>query len=68
MKAALDCYATGIILAHNHPSGNLQQSRPDEEITQKIKGAAGLFDIKVVDHIIITPEGKYMSFADEGIL
>ena len=60
--------STGICLAHNHPSGNLKPSQPDKQLTQKIKRAAALFDIKVLDHLIIVPNGDYLSFADNGIL
>ena len=67
LKVALMKGATSIILSHNHPSGNLQPSRADEEITQKIKASAELMDIKVLDHIIVSEEG-YFSFMDEGIL
>lgn len=65
--AALKVSAVGIILAHNHPSGSLQPSRADEELTAKIKGAGNLLDIKVLDHLILTSE-TYFSFADEGLL
>jgi 2-oxoisovalerate dehydrogenase E1 component len=57
----------GLILCHNHPSGSLKPSRADEELTQKIKEAARYFDIKVLDHLIVS-DGGYYSFADEGIL
>ncbi len=67
LKHALDEGATTIVLSHNHPSGNLQPSRADQEITFKIKQAASYFDIKVMDHIIVSDEGYY-SFADEGLL
>ena len=67
LVAALKCCAVSIILAHNHPSGNLKPSRADEELTIKIKEAAKWLDISVLDHIIITKEGYY-SFADEGLL
>ncbi|MEO6540964.1 MAG: DNA repair protein RadC [Ferruginibacter sp.] len=67
LKKALEEDATSIVLCHNHPSGNLQPSRADEELTKKIKEAAGYFDIKIIDHIIVSEEGFY-SFADEGIL
>lgn len=66
-KQALDFLATGIILCHNHPSGGLQPSTPDKEITQKLKNAAVTLDIKLLDHLIIT-EKAYFSFADEGVL
>jgi DNA repair protein RadC len=67
LKKALEEDAVSIILCHNHPSGNLLPSRADEELTQKIKEASKYFDIKVLDHIIVSDEGYY-SFADEGIL
>jgi DNA repair protein RadC len=67
LKKALEEDATSIVLSHNHPSGSLKPSRADEEITKKIKTAALFFDIKVIDHIIVSEEGYY-SFADEGIL
>src|SRR5688500_14154578 len=67
LKKALEEDAVSMILCHNHPSGNLKPSRADEEITQKIKEAARYFDIKVIDHIIVSEDG-YFSFADEGIL
>lgn len=67
LKKAIEEGATSIVLSHNHPSGNLAPSRADEELTQKIKTAASYFDIKVLDHIIVSEEG-YFSFADEGII
>ncbi len=61
--------ASGIIVAHNHPSGNINSSESDQKITQKIKEAGNLLDIQLLDHIIITPEREiYRSFADEGQL
>lgn len=67
LKKALEHNATGMILCHNHPSGNRQPSKADEAITKKIKQAASLLDILVMDHIIVSNEG-YFSFADEGML
>jgi len=67
LKKALEEDAVSIILCHNHPSGNLLPSRADEDLTKKIKEAASYFDIKVLDHIIVSEDGYY-SFADEGIL
>ncbi len=67
LKRALEEGAVSIILCHNHPSGNLRPSRADEELTLKIKEASKYFDIKLLDHIIVSDEG-YTSFADEGIL
>ena len=65
--AALAANASSVILAHNHPSGNLKPSHADKEITQKLKGGGELLDIAVLDHLIITKDG-YTSFADEGYL
>lgn len=67
LKMALEEDAVSIVLCHNHPSGSLKPSRADEELTQKIKEAARFFDIRVLDHIIVSDEG-YFSFADEGLL
>lgn len=67
LKLALDQGATSIILAHNHPSGTLRASEADKSITKKLKEAALLLDIKVLDHLIVT-EQAYFSFADEGLL
>jgi DNA repair protein RadC len=67
LKKALEEDAVSIILCHNHPSGNLKPSRADKELTNKIKEAARFFDIRVVDHIIVSEAGYY-SFADEGVL
>jgi len=66
-KKALSEDAVSIILFHNHPSGNLQPSRADEDLTKKIAEAAKLFDIRILDHIIVSEEG-YFSFADEGLI
>ena len=67
LKKALSEDAVSIILFHNHPSGNLQPSRADEELTGKIINAAKYFDIRVLDHLIVSDEG-YFSFADEGLI
>ena len=67
LKKSLQYDAVNLILCHNHPSGNLQPSRADQELTAKIKEAAKYFDIRVIDHIIVSEEG-YFSFADEGLL
>jgi len=67
LKKALEEDAVNLILCHNHPSGSLKPSRADEELTRKIKEAATYFDIKVLDHLIVSDDGYY-SFADEGIL
>ncbi len=67
LKSALDRLATGIIICHNHPSGNLRPSDSDKQITYKMKEAGKLMDIQLLDHIIVCGQ-KYFSFADEGIL
>jgi len=67
LKKALLEDAVSLILCHNHPSGNLQPSRADQELTKKLKEASGLFDIFLFDHIIVSDNG-YFSFADSGIL
>jgi DNA repair protein RadC len=66
-SVALLTGATSIILAHNHPSGNLKPGVMDQALTTKAKEAGALLDIRVSDHLIITEEG-YFSFADEGLM
>lgn len=66
-KIALEEPASGIIVAHNHPSGNLTASQQDIELTKKLKEAGKLLEIQLLDHLIIAGK-KYYSFADEGIL
>jgi DNA repair protein RadC len=66
-KSALESGAVGIVLCHNHPSGNLKPSEADKEITKKVKTAGRSLDIIVLDHVIVTQNGYY-SFSDEGIL
>jgi DNA repair protein RadC len=66
-KIALEELASGIILAHNHPSGSLTVSKADMELTKKLKEAGKFLEIQVLDHIIIAGT-KYFSFLDEGIL
>ncbi len=66
-KRALEEVASGIILAHNHPSGNLKPSPADIHITQKMKEGGKFLDISVLDHLIFTNQGYY-SFADDGSL
>jgi len=67
LKKALSLNAVGLIMAHNHPSGKLQASKEDKAITLKLKNAAAILDIKVLDHLIVT-QHNYYSFADEEIL
>ncbi|KJJ38738.1 JAB domain-containing protein [Aequorivita vladivostokensis] len=64
---ALKCNASNIIVAHNHPSGNLNPSNSDKNITYKIKKAGQFLEIELLDHLIIT-RGDYFSFADNGLM
>jgi DNA repair protein RadC len=64
-KIAIEMQASAIILAHNHPSGNIFPSEQDEQLTRRIKQFGSLIDMPVLDHIIITDNG-YFSFADNG--
>lgn len=66
-KAALDARATGMIAIHNHPSGNLEPSRADVELTKRLKQGGQIFDLPLLDHLIVSERGYY-SFADEGEL
>ena len=66
-KIALEYHACGIILGHNHPSGNLQPSESDRRITQKLLDAGKLLEISVLDHIILA-DNQYYSFSDEGAI
>ena len=67
-QGAIKANASGIIVCHNHPSGNLNPSESDTKITQKIKEAGNLKDIQLLDHLILTMDGSYYSFADNGLL
>jgi len=58
--------ASSIILAHNHPSGSLKPSDADIAVTKKVHEAGKLFDIRLLDHLIITPDDRYYSLSDEG--
>ncbi|MEG9328993.1 JAB domain-containing protein [Salinimicrobium catena] len=64
----LKSLSTAVIIAHNHPSGALHPSTADKKLTEKIKNAGELLDIKLLDHLILTPSNEYYSFADEGLL
>ncbi len=64
----LKTLSVAIILTHNHPSGKLEASDEDIQLTKKIKKAAALFDVNVLDHLIIAPNGEYYSFADNSIM
>ena len=65
LKEALLSNATHIALVHNHPSGNTQPSREDDRLTEKVKTAAKMMDITLIDHVIVTDNGFY-SYQDEG--
>lgn len=67
MKKAIENLSSGIIVCHNHPSGNLNPSESDSKITQKIKDAGNIMDIQLLDHLIISDK-DYYSFADNGLL
>lgn len=65
--AAIKAGASGFIVAHNHPSGNLNASQTDIQLTRKLKEGGRILEIQLLDHLIITSE-SYFSFADEGML
>lgn len=67
LREALLQRATQLVLIHNHPSGNPQPSREDRRLTEQVQKAAGLMNIRMIDHLIVT-DGRYYSFHDEGIL
>ena len=67
-QGAIKANASGIIVCHNHPSGNLNPSESDTKITHKIKEAGNIMDIQLLDHLILTMDGSYYSFADNGLL
>lgn len=64
---ALHHHAASVVLAHNHPSGTVQPSRADEALTQALKAALGLVDVRVLDHVIVAP-GQALSMAEMGLL
>lgn len=64
---ALHHHAAAVVLAHNHPSGAVHPSRADEALTQSLKAALALLDVRVLDHIIVAP-GQALSFAERGLL
>ena len=67
MQAALLCNASGIIVSHNHPSGNLKPSSADIKMTSKIKDAAKTLDIALLDHVVLTSDSHF-SFADNAMI
>jgi DNA repair protein RadC len=68
LQYAIEANASGIIICHNHPGGNIQPSESDLKITRKIKDSGIPMDIQLLDHLIIIPEGKYYCMADGGII
>ena len=67
LSVGLKIASSSIMLSHNHPSGSLKPSQADIDLTKKIKQAAALMEITMLDHIIVIPEkGEYYSFAEEG--
>lgn len=65
---ALKVLATGVVISHNHPSGNTRPSLQDRNLTKQVKEAGKLLDIKLLDHLILTPDDQYISLADTGDL
>jgi DNA repair protein RadC len=65
---ALKGMAAGLILGHNHPSGRIQPSQADIDLTRRIRKAGETLDLPVLDHLILSPDVGYYSFADEGML
>ena len=66
--AALKARASGILLAHNHPSGNLQPSEADIKLTNQFRKAADILNLRVLDHLILSPDDTYYSFADNSLM
>lgn len=67
LATALKSLAVSMVIAHNHPSGNLKPSRADEQLTAKIKESAAMMEVRLLDHVIVTRD-SYYSFADDGLL
>ena len=68
LQRILELGAAAIICAHNHPSGQIQESADDRQITRKIREACLTIDVSLHDHLVITPGGDYLSFADKGLI
>jgi DNA repair protein RadC len=66
-RSAIENNASGVVIAHNHPSGQVLPSEQDKNVTRKLKEALKMFDIALLDHLIIGDQ-KYLSFSDEGLL
>ena len=67
VQRALHHHAAAVVLAHNHPSGDVEPSRADEALTQTLKAALALVDVRVLDHIVVGP-GKALSMAERGLI
>lgn len=67
-KYAIDALASGVIFVHNHPSGNLTPSTQDDTLTRKLKDALAICDVRLYDSIVLTPNGTYYSYNDNGKL
>lgn len=67
LATALQCLASGIIMAHNHPSGNTNPSEADLRLTKKVKEGAEIMDMQLLDHVVLT-ETDYYSMADNGVM
>ena len=65
---AITLMASSVILSHNHPSGNLEPSEQDRRLTIRLKESLKLFDIELLDHMILSPEGEWLSFMERGII
>lgn len=68
LQAALKLNATSFMISHNHPSGSCKPSESDKLLTNKMQAAAKALDINLLDHIIVTPNSSYFSFADDALL
>lgn len=68
LSVALKSFASGIIISHNHPTGNTEPSAQDIAITDRLNAACKIMDIQLLDHVILTPHAGYYSFRDEGKL
>lgn len=68
LATAIGLMASGVIICHNHPSGNLEPSSQDKLITAKMKEALELVDVSLLDHLILCPEGKWLSFKEKGLI
>jgi DNA repair protein RadC len=68
LATGLKLMAHGVIVLHNHPSGNMQPSDPDISLTNKIKYALELLDMTLLDHLIVSPDNRFIAFSQEGYL